>query len=51
MLISVLLIPRRDLSEKPILKRCANGAFSCVDGVNSYSCNCSVGYTGELFPN
>ena len=29
---------------------CANGAFSCVDGVNSYSCNCSVGYTGELFP-
>ena len=25
---------------------CANGGL-CVDGVNSYSCNCSVGYTGE----
>ena len=25
---------------------CANGG-SCVDGVNSYSCNCSVGYTGD----
>ena len=24
---------------------CANGA-SCVDGVNSYSCNCPVGFTG-----
>ena len=26
---------------------CANGGL-CVDGVNSYSCNCSyTGYTGE----
>ena len=25
---------------------CANGGL-CVDGVNSYSCNCSAGYTGE----
>ena len=25
---------------------CANGG-SCIDGVNSYSCNCSVGYTGN----
>ena len=24
---------------------CANGA-SCLDGVNSYSCNCAAGYTG-----
>ena len=25
---------------------CANGG-TCVDGVNSCSCNCSAGYTGE----
>ncbi|XP_078371975.1 von Willebrand factor D and EGF domain-containing protein-like isoform X3 [Oculina patagonica] len=25
---------------------CANGA-SCVDGINSYSCNCLVGFTGD----
>ena len=25
---------------------CANGEL-CVDGINSYSCNCSAGYTGE----
>ena len=25
---------------------CANGGL-CVDGVNSYACNCSTGYTGE----
>ena len=25
---------------------CANGG-SCVDGVNSYSCNCTAGYTGN----
>ena len=25
---------------------CSNGGL-CVDGVNSYSCNCSAGYTGE----
>ena len=25
---------------------CANGGL-CVDSVNSYSCNCSAGYTGE----
>ena len=25
---------------------CANGGL-CVDGVNSYSSNCSAGYTGE----
>ena len=25
---------------------CANGGL-CVDGVNTYSCNCSAGYTGE----
>ena len=25
---------------------CASGGL-CVDGVNSYSCNCSAGYTGE----
>ena len=25
---------------------CENGG-SCVDGVNSYSCNCLVGYTGD----
>ena len=25
---------------------CRNGGL-CVDGVNSYSCNCSAGYTGE----
>ena len=25
---------------------CANGGL-CVDGVNSYTCNCSAGYTGE----
>ena len=25
---------------------CPNGVL-CVDGVNSYSCNCSAGYTGE----
>ena len=25
---------------------CANGGL-CVDGVNSYSCSCSAGYTGE----
>ena len=30
---------------------CANGGFSFVNGVNSYSCNCFMGYTGELFPN
>ena len=24
---------------------CGNG--SCVDGVNSYSCNCSLGFTGD----
>ena len=24
---------------------CINGG-SCVDGVNSYSCNCTAGYTG-----
>ena len=24
---------------------CANGVFSRVDGVNSYLCNCSMGYT------
>ena len=24
---------------------CSNGA-SCIDGINSYSCNCSVGFTG-----
>ena len=24
----------------------ANGGL-CVDSVNSYTCNCSVGYTGE----
>lgn len=25
---------------------CANGG-SCVDGINSYSCNCHLGYTGD----
>ena len=25
---------------------CANGGL-CVDGVNSYTCNCSAGYTGQ----
>ena len=25
---------------------CANGGL-CVDAVNSYSCNCPAGYTGE----
>ena len=25
---------------------CANGGL-CVDGVNSYSCNCTAGYTGD----
>ena len=25
---------------------CANSG-SCIDGVNKYSCNCSVGYTGN----
>ena len=30
---------------------CANGGFSCVNGVNSYWCNCFMGYTGKLFPN
>ncbi len=25
---------------------CSNGG-SCVDGVNSYSCNCLVGFTGD----
>ena len=25
---------------------CANGG-SCVDGVNTYSCNCAAGYTGD----
>ena len=25
---------------------CVNGG-SCVDGVNSYSCNCSAGYSGD----
>ena len=25
---------------------CCNGG-SCVDGVNSYSCNCVAGYTGD----
>ena len=30
---------------------CVNAGFSCVDGVNGYSCNCFMGYTGELFPN
>ena len=25
---------------------CANGGL-CVDGINTYSCNCSAGYTGE----
>ena len=25
---------------------CANGA-SCVDGINNYSCNCLVGFTGS----
>ena len=25
---------------------CANGGL-CVDGINTYSCNCSTGYTGE----
>ena len=24
---------------------CSNGA-SCIDGINSYSCNCSTGFTG-----
>ena len=67
---SILLIPRGDLLEKPILKQCgfrfsllivtanfqhiddsvnhtcANGGL-CVDGVYSYSCNCSAGYIGE----
>ena len=67
---SILLIPRGDLLEKPILKQCslrfsslienanflhiddcvihtcANGGM-CVDGVDTYSCNCSAGYTGE----
>ena len=23
------------------------GTGSCVDGVNSYSCNCSLGFTGD----
>ena len=26
--------------------KCTNGA-SCKDGINSYTCNCSVGFTGE----
>ena len=67
---SILLIPRGDLLEKPILKQCslrffqlienanfphiddcvnhtcANGRL-CVDGVYSYSRNCSAGYIGE----
>ena len=25
---------------------CTNGA-SCIDGINSYSCNCSAGFTGS----
>ena len=25
---------------------CSNGA-SCIDGINGYSCNCSVGFSGE----
>ena len=68
-LTSILLIPRGDLLEKPILKQCSlrfsqlieNANFldidnyvnhtcanseMCVDGVSSYSCNCSAGYTG-----
>ena len=24
---------------------CANGGL-CVDGINTYTCNCSAGYTG-----
>ena len=24
---------------------CSNGA-SCIDGINTYSCNCSAGFTG-----
>ena len=25
---------------------CANGGL-CVDGINTYTCSCSAGYTGE----
>ena len=26
--------------------QCGNGG-SCIDGVNNYSCNCLVGFTGD----
>ena len=29
-----------------LIHTCANGGL-CVDGINTYTCNCSAGYTGE----
>ena len=33
-----------------INNKCKNDA-TCMDGVNSYTCNCSVGYTGGYCEN
>ena len=29
-----------------VINACVNGG-SCVDGVNSYTCNCEDGFTGD----
>ena len=34
-----------DLDDR-VNHNCSNGA-SCIDGINGYSCNCSVGFSGE----
>ena len=34
------------ISTKIILSPCQNGG-TCVDGINSYNCNCNVGYSGD----
>ena len=42
-------IPFLDIDEC-VNHTCANGG-SCIDGVNSYSCNCSEGFTGSSCEN
>lgn len=45
-LILDLYIPFLDINEC-VNHTCSNGG-SCIDGINNYSCNCPVGFTGNF---
>ena len=43
--ILILYIPFLDIDDC-VNHKCSNGG-SCIDGVNSFSCNCLTGFTGN----